>query len=173
MSTYNSKQFNVVPFNAPGPATAAVGVLAVDTRSIAANIMDVRTIAVAKLGVSITRLVAGDTWKLIRTYTGLQTGTTITKVYWTVKNDPSDADNSALFQKSITSSLASTGQITDASSSDGTIAFNIIAAAANTETLTPGQEYYYDLQGIGSDGAVYTFETGSIIPAQGVTTASS
>ena len=173
MSTYNSKQFNVVPFNAPGPATVAVGVLAVDTRSIAANIMDVRTIAVAKLGVSITRLVAGDTWKLIRTYTGLQTGVTISKVYWTVKNDPVDADGSALFQKSITSSLASTGQITDASSSDGSIAFNIIATAANTASLTVDQEYYYDLQGIGSDGAVYTFETGSIIPAQGVTTASS
>ena len=173
MSTYNSKQFNVVPFNAPGPAVVAVGVLAVDTRSIAANIMDVRTIAVAKLGVSITRLVAGDTWKLIRTYTGLQTGVTISKVYWTVKNDPADADGSALFQKSITSSLGSTGQITDASSSDGSIAFNIIATAANTASLTVDQEYYYDLQGIGSDGAVYTFETGSIIPAQGVTTASS
>lgn len=173
MSTYNSKQFNVVPFNAPGSAIVAVGVLAVDTRSIAPNIMDVRTIAVAKLGVSITRLVAGDTWKLIRTYTGLQTGVTISKVYWTVKNDPTDADGAALFQKSITSSLASTGQITDASSSDGTIAFNIIATAANTASLTVDQEYYYDLQGIGSDGAVYTFETGSIIPAQGVTTASS
>lgn len=162
-----------MPFNAPGSAIVAVGVLAVDTRSIAPNIMDVRTIAVAKLGVSITRLVAGDTWKLIRTYTGLQTGVTISKVYWTVKNDPTDADGAALFQKSITSSLASTGQITDASSSDGTIAFNIIATAANTASLTVDQEYYYDLQGIGSDGAVYTFETGSIIPAQGVTTASS
>jgi hypothetical protein len=117
--------------------------------------------------------VAGDTWKLIRTYTGLQTGVTISKVYWTVKNNPADADGSALFQKSITSSLGSTGQITDASSSDGSIAFNIIATAANTASLTVDQEYYYDLQGIGSDGAVYTFETGSIIPAQGVTTASS
>ena len=175
MSTFNSKQFNTVPFNgsAASAAVLVTGILAVDMRSIAANIMDVRTIAVAKLGVSITRLVAGDTWKLIRTYTGLQTGTTITKVYWTVKNDPTDADGSALFQKSITSSLAAAGQITDASSSDASIAFNIIASAANTASLTVDQEYYYDLQGIGSDGAVYTFETGLIIPAQGVTTASS
>lgn len=175
MSTFNSKQFNAVPFNgsSTGAAVLVTGILAVDTRSIAPSIMDVRTIAVAKLGVEIYKLVAGDTWKLIRTYTGLQTGVTISKVYFTVKNAATDTDASAIFQKSITASLSASGQITTATTTAATIGFNVIASRTDTALLTPEVEYYYDLQGIGSDGAIYTFETGTVTPQRGVTDASS
>lgn len=174
MSTLNSTQINAIPLNGNASAAAtAVGVLAIDSRSSAPSIMDVRTIAVAKLGVEIYRLVAGDTWKLIRTYTGLQTGVTISKVYFTVKNAATDTDANAIFQKSITGTLTSSGQITTATTTAGTIVFNIIASRTDTALLTPEVEYYYDLQGIGSDGAVYTFETGTVTPQRGVTDASS
>lgn len=175
MSQFNSSQFNTVRFNeALGAAVATPAVpLAIDSRSIAPAIDDTRTIAVARLNVRITALVAGDTWKFIRTYTGLTTGVTISKVYLTVKNDPTDADGSALFQKSITTTLTTSGQITDATTTDGSIAFNVIVLDTESDNLTAGEDYYYDLQGIGSDGAIYTFETGIITPAQGVTAATS
>lgn len=173
MSTLNSTQFNAIPFNAPGMAATIPVPLALDTRSLVPNIYDVRSIVVAKLNQRITALVAGDTWKFLRTYTGLTTGVTISKVYLTIKNDPTDADVSALIQRSITTSATAAGQITDASTSDGTIAFNVIVLDTQSDDLTPLEDYYYDFQGIGSDGAVYTFETGIITPAQGVTTASS
>lgn len=173
MSAFNASVYNYQPFNAPGAIVALPRPLAVDARTIAPAVFDVRSIAVAKLDAVIYKLVAGDTWKLIRTYTGLQTGVTISKVYWTVKADPAQADAAAMFQKTITTAATASGQITDASTADGTITLNVIAAKSETVQLTPGQEYYYDLQGITTDGAVYTFETGTITPAQGVTTASS
>lgn len=173
MSLFNSPQFNTALWNKAGAAVAVSVPLAIDSRSLAPAIDDTRTIAVARLNVRITALVAGDTWKFIRTYTGLTTGVTISKVYLTVKNDPTDADGSALFQKSITTASTTSGQITDETTTDGSIAFNVIVLDTESDNLTAGEDYYYDLQGIGSDGAIYTFETGIITPAQGVTAATS
>jgi hypothetical protein len=173
MSALNVRPFNSIPYNSPGAAVVAVVPLALDTRSLAPEITDVRTIAVAKLNQYIWKLVAGDTWKFVRTYTGLQTGVTISKVYLTVKENPTDTDAAAMFQKSITTTASASGQITDSTTADGSIAFNVIAAKTDTILLTPEQDYYYDFQGIGSDGMVYTFETGLINPQQGVTSASS
>jgi len=173
MSTFNSSQFNAFLFNGAAVAPSISVPLAIDTRSLAPNIFDVRTISVASLNRRVTALVAGDTWKFERTYTGLSTGVTLTKVYLTIKNDPTDADGSALIQKSITTTGTSSGQITDASTADADVDFNVIVTAAESVLLTPGEDYYYDFQAIASDGAVYTFETGIITPAQGVTTASS
>ena len=171
MSTFNAPQFNAVMFGGATAAAVATSPLALDTRSLVAGIDDTRTIVVAKLNQRITALVAGDTWKFIRTYTGLTTGVTISKVYMTVKNDPTDTDITALVQRSITTASTAAGQITDASTSDGAIAFNVIILDTQSVLLTPLEDYYYDLQGIGDDGAIYTFETGIITPAQGVTAA--
>ena len=126
----------------------------------------------AELNVKVRDLVAGDTWKFIRTYTGLPTGVTISKVYLTIKANETDADAAALVQKSITASATSDGQITDADSSgDGEIAFNIVVGAASSDDLTPEVDYFYDFQGIDSNGYVYTFEKGKITPMQGITDA--
>lgn len=126
----------------------------------------------AKSNVRIRQFVVGDTWRIKRTYTGLETGVTISTVYLTIKTNQTDADP-GLIQKSITTAATASGQITDASSSDGQIGFYVDVSKTESATLTPEVEYYYDLQGIGSDGAVYTFEIGRIRPRRGVTDASS
>jgi len=135
---------------------------------------DERTIALSpltKIGIHLWKLVAGDTWELHRTYTGLSSGTTISKVYWTVKQSATDADASALFQVSITSASTSAGQIIDGNSNGGSIELAVIASKTETAALTPGQQYIYDIQGVDSNGQVYTFELGTICPQQGVTAA--
>lgn len=123
------------------------------------------------------RFVAGDTWRLNRTPKNVTTAgegnATVTTVYWTVKADPTQPDASAIFQRTITTSLTSSGQITDANPADGQFSFYVIALKTQTILLTPGVEYYYDLQAITSTGGVYTLETGTIVAQQGVTTASS
>jgi hypothetical protein len=125
-----------------------------------------------ELNVKITGLVAGDTWKLVRTYSGLPTGVTIDKVYLTIKAAETDADPGVV-QKSITSSATGAGQITDPTSTDGAIGFYVIVSAAESVLLTPDVYYYYDFQGIADDGAIYTFEVGKVKAKRGRTDATS
>ena len=135
---------------------------------------DKRTIALApltKIGVHIWKLVAGDTWELHRTYTGLTSGATISKAYWTVKAAATDSDASALFQISITSTSTAAGQIIDGTTNGGSVEMAFIASKTQTAPLVPGQEYVYDVQVIDSNDQVYTLELGTICPQQGVTAA--
>lgn len=177
MSTYNSGQFNAVPWNGgagvAGVSTPAEAPRYTATRTPGIVYIATRTANMAVLNQRITSLVAGDTWPFYMAYNISTSGITFSKIYLTIKNDPTDADGSALVQKSITTSATTSGQITDATTTGGSIAFNIYVAKVESVLLTPGEDYYYDFQGIGSDGAVYTFETGIITPAQGVTAASS
>lgn len=135
---------------------------------------DKRTIALApltKIGVHIWKLVAGDTWELHRTYTGLTSGATISKAYWTVKAAATDSDAAALFQISITSTSTAAGQIIDGTTNGGSIELAFIASKTQTAPLVPGQEYVYDVQVIDSNAQVFTLELGTICPQQGVTAA--
>ena len=135
---------------------------------------DSRTIALSpmtKHGVYLWKLVVGDTWHLERTYTGLSTGATLSKAYWTVKRSLSDLDAAAVFQVSITTSSTASGQIIDAVTNGGSIELAFIATATQSATLTAGERYYYDIQGIDSNGQIYTFETGYIEPQAQVTRA--
>ncbi len=135
---------------------------------------DKRTIALSpltKIGVHIWKLVAGDTFELHRIYTGLTSGATISKAYWTVKAVATDTDAAAKYQISITSTSTSSGQIIDGTTNGGSIELAFIASATQTLTLTPGQDYVYDVQVIDSNGGIYTLELGTICPQQGVTAA--
>lgn len=135
---------------------------------------DKRTFALApltKAGVHIWKLVAGDTWELHRTYTGLTSGATISKAYWTVKASATDTDANAKFQISITSTSTSAGQIIDGITNGGSVEMAFIATFTQTAALTPGQQYDYDVQVIDSNGQLYTLEIGTLCPQQGVTAA--
>lgn len=135
---------------------------------------DSRTITLSPLtkhGVYLWKLVVGDTWEIERIYTGLAGGCTITKAYWTVKRSLSDLDAAAVFQISITSTSTAAGMIIDGNSNGGSIQLAFIASITQTATLTAGETYYYDVQGIDTLGQVYTFETGCIEPQPQVTRA--
>jgi len=137
---------------------------------------DKRTIALSpltKIGVYIWRMVAGDTFELHRTYTGLTAGVTIAKAYWTVKALATDTDANAKYQISVTSSSTAAGQIIDGNTNGGSVELAFVATNTETLTLTPGQEYVYDVQVIDSNGQIYTLELGTICPQQGVTAATS
>lgn len=135
---------------------------------------DSRTIALSPLtkhGVYLWKLVVGDTWEIERIYTGLTGGCEISKAYWTVKRSLSDLDAAAVFQISITTTSTAAGQIIDGNSNGGSIQLAFIASITQTATLTAGETYYYDVQGIDTLGQVYTFETGCIEPQSQVTRA--
>lgn len=173
-SLFGDMLFGGYPFagDAAGAASAAVR-LAQDSRTIT-----LETYGVTKTGIKITR-VMGDAWRLARTYKGLPAGVTLLKAYLTVKRFLEDTDAAALVQKSITGTLASAGQITDASTSDGQIALYFDFDAADTASADAGCApvepfvYWYDVQVHDDGGAIYTLERGKIYFLRGSTRATS
>lgn len=121
---------------------------------------------------SLKPIVRGDTRKIERTFTGLPTGETITKAWLTVKTTPSVSDP-GLFQVEITTSATSSGQITDASSSDGQIAMYFIISGTNSALATGGAEYIYDIQVKTSTDTIHTLVMGTVTFFDGVTAATS
>lgn len=124
-------------------------------------------------GIQITDKVAGDALRIQRTYTDLPTGITFSKIYLTVKRRKTDPDSAKVLQKSITTSAGVDGQITDATTTGGSIAFFFDLSTTETDDLTPGTTFYGDFQGITDDspGRPYTFELFEIRMLQGQTDA--
>lgn len=148
-----------------------------DSRTFAASWIDGRTFQLASFGmtktnVKIKNVVIGDAFRASRTYTGLPTGATIAKAYLTVKKSAKQLDASALFQKSITTTLTTHGQITDATTTDGSIAlfFDVLEAES---ALAKAIDYVYDISVELSTGETHTLEMGTITFIKGVTDASS
>ena len=122
------------------------------------------------LDARIDDVVAGDDLEITRTITKVPSGTTLTDAWLTVKEHPDDADADAIIDKQITPTDApGTGQITD-TGADGTGAVRFDLADTDTSKLTPGRDYYWDIQVKTAAGAVYTPTAGKIRTVQGVTT---
>lgn len=135
---------------------------------------DSRTVALSPLtkhGIFLWKLVIGDTWHLERTYTGLSTGVTLTKAYWTVKRSLADLDAAAVFQVAITTTSTAAGHIIDGLTNGGSVELAFIATATQSAGLLASERYYYDIQAIDNNGQIYTFETGYIEPQPQVTRA--
>lgn len=131
------------------------------------------SIAMTKTGEKITDVVIGDDFRVKRTYTDLPTGITISKAWLTAKRSDRLADDDALFQKEITASLDTDGQITDADSTGGSIAMYFDVAAADSADAVPNVDYVYDIQILTSEGDIHTLEKGTIAFIRGVTEATS
>lgn len=120
----------------------------------------------------IANFVCGDSLRIDRTVRGIPSGVTISKSYFTVKTNQTDVDASAVLQLSVTSTLTSSGQVTD-TGSDGTGAVRFTLSPANTLLLTPSTSYYFDIQLVLSDSGLYTISKGTIKGLQQITIATS
>ena len=118
----------------------------------------------------IRDFVCGDSLRIDRTVRGIPSTLTITKSWFTVKTNATDVDASAVLQLSVTSTLTSSGQVTD-TGSDGTGAVRFTVAPSQTLLLTPNISYYFDIQILLSDSGLYTISKGSIKGLQQITIA--
>jgi len=96
-------------------------------------------------------------------------GLTVSEAWLTVKAATSDADGAATFQKIITTSnVAGTGQIENAGST-GTAKLRFDITTANSEALTAGTVYYYDVQVKLSNNDIVTLVKGFATAEEQVT----
>lgn len=148
--------------------------LSTDRRSLAITWTDARTIALAEDAMTaynseLRDIVIGDDRRIERTFTGLPTGHTVTRAWLTIKKRPSDADINALIQKTITASQTDDGQITDASSSGGSIAMYFDLDTTDTNGMPTRKPCHYDIQVKTDAGDIHTLEVGTVVFVQGVT----
>ena len=131
---------------------------------------DARELEPHNLKVRIVDFVGGDDLRITRTYTELQGGILISKAYLTIKRHAKDDnDAEAIIQKTITSSMQMSGEITDNDTTGGSVALYFDLSKDDTALLTPLIPYHYDVQVITIGNAVYTCEKGVIVMQQGVT----
>ncbi len=125
--------------------------------------------ATANLSGSITDLVVEDDYDLETSILGVPSGAVLEEAWLTIKEDVSDDDADAILQKVITSiSVSDVGQITDTGASGtGNVVFQL--TAAETDTLVPGQIYYYDIQVKTDTNKHSTREKGILIPVGQIT----
>ena len=139
--------------------------------------LDVATLELARYGMTalnnnLKPIVRGDTRKIQRTFTGLPVGETISKAWLTVKSTPAASDP-GLFQVEITATETSSGQVTDATSTDGQIGMYFIISGTNSALATGGAEYLYDIQVKTSTNTIHTLVMGTVTFYNGVTAATS
>ncbi len=96
---------------------------------------------------------------------------TLSKAWLTVKANEDDADVDAIFQKIITTALSADGQIDDSGSADLSAHLYFLIPSADTDLLTPGQYYFYDIKGLSSSGAKKVLEGGRMIANHPITLA--
>lgn len=119
----------------------------------------------------IDDITIGTNKTIARTVTGIPTSNVLNKAWFTVKDNYTRTDASAVLQLVVTTALTSTGQITDAGTS-GTGAIQFLLTPANTLLLTPKKQYVFDIKVKLVDGSLYPAETGTIITISRVTQAS-
>lgn len=185
---YGSIQYGTQRYRQTAADSALPAPLSIDSRSYSADWDDEQTysadwddeqtislldFAMTKTGVQITALVIGDTKRITRTYTDLPTGSTVATAYLTVKKRDTFADAAAVVQKSITTSATSSGQITDAVTTGGSIAMYFDLSKTETANFVAGIAYVYDVQVILSGGEVHTMEKGTMTWVRSITDASS
>lgn len=97
----------------------------------------------------------------------------VTKSWLTVKANATDLDNVAKYQLIITPTLSAAGQVTADGVTTGAGVATLIftPTEANTNTLTPETQYYYDVQVLLNDGTERTVESGTLVMHQRTTIA--
>jgi len=125
------------------------------------------------LSARIEDFVEGDAFTIQRTIkrtaSGLATGITATKAWFTVKEALTDEDVAALVQKEITTGdVPGTGQIENDGTGDVNIVLRFDILTADTRAIST-TERYYDVQVLLSDSTLTTPEVGVIVAVDEVT----
>lgn len=173
---YGSPRYNTQRYRQTAAETALPAPLSIDSRSYSADWDDERTYsllnyAMTKTNVSITNLVIGDTKRFTRTYSDLPSGSTVATAYLTVKMRDTYADADAVVAKSITTTATSSGEITDALTTGGSIAFYFDMSKTDTAAFSAGIAYVYDIQVKLSGGEIHTMERGTMTWIRSITDA--
>lgn len=114
--------------------------------------------------------VAGDTKIVRRRVRNIDPADLLTKAWLTCKAALTDADP-GVFQKAITTSYApGNGHISDAGTTDGVGQIYFELSASDTANIVNDGGVYYDIQVKTVNGAIYTFEVGTVNFRTGVTT---
>lgn len=117
--------------------------------------------------------VGGDTKKVRRRVRNVDPTDPLVKAWLTCKAALADADP-GVFQKAITTSYApGNGQITDdgaTANGNGTGEVLFELSASDTANILSNGGVYYDIQVKTTNGAIYTFEVGTVNFRTGVTT---
>ncbi len=149
----------ITPSSFDGTAVDDVG-----TGTPATGLSGVCAIGSPVLDATIDYLVAGDSYTLTRSVTGVPAGKTLAKAWLTVKYAADaiapDAD-AKVVQLAIAGTLGADGQITD-TGADTVAALSFILTATNSLLLVAALEY--DFQVKASDGKIYTIESGTLTP---------
>lgn len=115
----------------------------------------------------------GDYIDIQRTVLGVATNDALTKAWMTVKLNATDADP-GLIQKIITpGGQIGVGQITADGSANGTATLLFSLTITDTQLLTVGVRYIYDVQVMTASGKVMTADGGAIILGRRITQATS
>lgn len=177
MSTLNSTQINAIPINGMASAFVPTVPLSIDARTLTPTWHDERSITLPETTMTVFNsilrpIVIGDDRRIERTFTGLPTGYTISQAWLTIKRRSRDLDAAAIIQKTITAVSTDAGQITDASTTGGTIAMHFDLDAADTDNAKPGVTYFYDIQIKTDTGDIHTLATGTVEFVEQITIAS-
>jgi hypothetical protein len=128
------------------------------------------------LDAKIEDFVEGDSFAIRRTVkrtaSGLATGVTVTKAWFTIKALLADADPGLVQKEITTGDVPGTGQIEDDGGGDVNPVLRFDILAADTRAVGP-TERYYDIQLLLSDGTITTPEAGTIEAVDDVTTTDS
>lgn len=117
----------------------------------------------------ITDFCVGDDLDLRFKVTKIPSGQTVAEAWCTVKEDPDDADENAVFQKHITTvNDEGIGQIEDAGAA-GTATLRFDWRKAETILFVPNEVYYHDIQIKLSGGLVSTPFKGLTFPKGQIT----
>lgn len=114
--------------------------------------------------------VAGDTKIVRRRVKNIDPSDPLAKAWLTCKAALADSDP-GVFQKTITATYSpGNGKIDDTGTTDGQGELYFELSASDTNNIVNNGGVYYDIQVKTANGAIYTFEVGTVNFRTGVTT---
>lgn len=173
---YGSPRYNTQRYRQTAAETALPAPLSIVSRSYSANWDEVHTyslldFAMTKTNVQLTNLVIGDSKRFEWTFDDLPVGYTIATAYMTAKMRDTYADADAVVALSTTTTQTSSGQITDAVTTGGSIAMFFDMSKTQTAGFSPGIAYVFDVQVKLSGGEIHTMVKGTMTWIRSITDA--